>query len=762
MSDPNDLVRLQAAVEALRSVATLGGAVHADEVVTAVCRAGSALLLSGSAMVVAEQIVIEARPVGLVGAKVSGIGEEGPVVAVSDLVLDGHSVGPGVALEIAGRVLVWAGLPAVESVHLDLLRPLVDIAGVAFEQVDRRMRRQERVARRLDGTEAMMVALIGGTSDPVWAVDTQLRLTAFNPAFVEMMRADFGLELQLGDGFDGLPEPHRTRHERTYRRVLRKGSLRIDWTTPDRSRVFDVKLQTIRVGDENTGVAVYCRDVSETRRAAGLLRRAKDEAEQANRAKSAFLAQMSHEIRTPLNAVVGLTELLFDTELDPEQWAMLARVKSNSSALLHLVSGILDFSSIEAGRVEIKVAPIDLSSLVVDAVDMLRPQARQAGLELVLEVEEGFPARVMGDADRLRQIVVNLVENALKYTDAGRVDVSLGFHEQRMELVVEDTGRGIEDSEQARIFDRFHRVDGSRTVAGAGLGLAITTELIARMGGQIEIESTPDIGTQFHVHLPLEVVRWERPASRTDRRRLIRSLRVLVVDDSADNRQVTVALLQRVHHRVVEADGGQAAIEAVRRGSFDVVLMDVHMPELDGLEAARRIRAEGIELPIVALTAHATVGVSEDCRAAGMDGFLTKPVSAATLEEEVLRFSRPPRVLVVDDSTEARMILRAWLEQAGVEVVEAADLRSARERCSGPLDVFLLDLELPDGAGGEFAAELLDRGYRAPAIAISGHSEAEIAARWPRFCSAITKPFERQRVLDVVAEGLRQGSVEPR
>ena len=295
-------------------------------------------------------------------------------------------------------------------------------------------------------------------------------------------------------------------------------------------------------------------------------------------------------------------------------------------------------------------------------------------------------------------------------------------------------------------------------VAGVGLGLAITLDLVQRMDGTIEIESEPGAGTAFHVTLPLEVVRWDQQPDRTrnDLRRLGRCLEILVVDDGPDNLAVTVALLERVGHRVTPARSGAEAHAAVAQTNFDLVLMDVHMPPPDGLVTARALRDAGFSAPIVALTAHARPEVAAECREAGMDGFLTKPVPAATLEEEVLRFCRPPRVLAVDDSPEALLLLQLWLERAGVEVVQATGVASALELAVGPYDAFLLDQELGDGTGRDLAEALAARGYRVPVGAISGHDRERLDAEWPEADVRVSKPLTQDKVLEATSALLRQ------
>ncbi len=756
----------------LRAVAGLSEAGDAETVLRTVLSVGSELLLAGSTMLVEGQVVTASQPEALVGARLQGMdaGEQGGAVSATEALAirvgseEPTPLGPAVTLQLAGRILVFAGLPEVDERHEALLEPLLDMGRTALMAVDRRLRRQERVAKRLEGSEAMVVALVESTRDPVWVLDESLVLRAFNRAFVELMETGFGLTPKMHTTLESLPEPHRTRHDKLYRRCLRKGPLRIDWTTPDRSRVFDVDLNPIQVGGQNVGVSVYCRDVTEVRRAAALLERAKDEAEQANRAKSAFLAQMSHEIRTPLNAIVGLIELILQEDAPLSTDALLQSVKANSSSLLHLVSGILDFSRIEAGQIEIRAAPMDFEAMVTDVLGMLRPRAEDRGLTLELEVGSGFPDRVRGDESRLRQVVVNLVENALKYTTVGTVCVTVVQDDDEVVLTVEDTGPGIPLEEQGRIFERFHqlaRVGVSEVgpTSGVGLGLAITRELVQRMGGSIGVDSRVGEGTTFDVRLPLPVV---RPApghpTSTGRRRLVRRCRVLVVDDSVDNRAVTAALLERVGHTVVQAASGQEALDEVERSEragrdVEFVLMDVHMPGLDGLETARRLRESGFTAPIVALTAHATNAVAASCRQVGMDGFLTKPVPAATLEETVLEYGRGVRALVVDDSRESRLILRAWLSRAGVEVVEAGTVEAALDQ-PGPVDVLLVDHSLPDGTGAMLVDRLRDAGVDAPFVAISGHDATTIAEIWPDASRYVCKPFTEEAVLAAIEAAL--------
>jgi signal transduction histidine kinase len=391
--------------------------------------------------------------------------------------------------------------------------------------------------------------------------------------------------------------------------------------------------------------------------------RARAAAESGNRAKSTFLAHMSHEIRTPLNAILGVNELLIEADATPEQRRYLEMARKASESLLALVNDVLDFSKIEAGQFDLECSCLDLPALIAGAAEILAIPARERGIRLSRTVDVALPRHVSGDPNRLRQILLNLLGNAVKFTREGEVALTVtSAGGGRIAFEIADTGIGIPEEKLATIFQPFRQADLSTTrqYGGTGLGLSICALLVEHMGGTIGVESVVGQGSRFHFTLSLPVADPDAPLVLTSVIRHAvrdasvvhegeeRGLSILMAEDSEDNRILIKAFLKNTPHRLEFADNGALACEKFQQGQFDIVLMDIQMPGLDGYAATRRIRAwekeQGVlPTPVVALTAHAMQEASSEAMAAGCDYYLSKPIAKKRLLEVLREFAAAGR-----------------------------------------------------------------------------------------------------------------------
>jgi PAS domain S-box-containing protein len=511
-------------------------------------------------------------------------------------------------------------------------------------------RRRTEEARR--EAEAGFRTMANNISQFAWMADAKGDIFWYNDRWFDYSGTT--LEEMAGSGWQKIQHPdHVDRVVEKITRCFQRGEVWDD-TFPLRGRDGEYRWflsRAVPIRDASGAVSRWFgtnTDITESKLLEAELALARDQALESARMKSEFLANMSHEIRTPMNGILGMTDLVLETELDPQQREYLGMARTSGRALLALLNDILDFSKIEAGKLELETVDFDVRESLENLLKPLGLRAKQKGLELRVEIAADVPEHLVGDPMRLRQILLNFVDNALKFTAHGSITVKVAAEppragEQVLQFSVADTGVGIPVEKQSVIFEAFAQVDGSttRNYGGTGLGLAIASQLIARMGGEITLDSVVGQGTTFRFTAcfgtaqRLGTVPAAPLAAGAEEIKTGHGLHILLAEDNAINRALATGILKKRGHSLVHAMNGREALEIAGTGTFDLILMDVQMPEMGGFEATARIRATelgtGRHTPIIAMTAHAMTGDRERCLAAGMDDYLAKPLEKAEL-----------------------------------------------------------------------------------------------------------------------------------
>ena len=511
------------------------------------------------------------------------------------------------------------------------------------------MLRTARLAAVSERERTKFLTLFETNTDGIVILDRH-GFTDCNPATLDMFHMDKVEDFlkrrpeELGVEDQPCGTPPYLLAERHIQEAVDNGHAFFHWTArrPDGSSFpAEIALHAMALDGEPVIQAII-RDVSTRKEAEAVLEAARDTALAAAELKSQFVANVSHEIRTPMNGIMGMTQLLLGSPLTARQMEYAKTIAQSAEALLGVINDLLDFSKIEAGKLTLENIDFDLPGLLRDVIELHRPRADAKGLALVLETDTGLPGWVKGDPLRVRQILLNLTDNAIKFTQRGEVRVRAEAQaDGRVRISVKDTGIGMSETARGRIFKAFAQADGtvSRKYGGTGLGLSICRQLAELMGGELGVDSAPDQGSTFHLTLPLPAIP-APPAGAVEDAPLVTrfpGVTVLVAEDNPVNQKLIHFMLDNLGVTVKTAEDGRIAYDKLANETVDLVLMDCQMPEWDGLTATRAIRERedrtgGRRLPVVALTANAMVGYAETCRAAGMDDYLTKPVR----EEELV------------------------------------------------------------------------------------------------------------------------------